>query len=79
MDKYDEKAKSVFMEFDDGPSVPYLEGIAKALRESAADAYEDAANKAEEYRLEGLAAPIMSELRAIFINKAASLRGGRKA
>lgn len=48
--------------------------ILAALRESAAEAYEDAAQKCDDYANEGMASPIMIEVRSIFIMKAAALR-----
>ena len=48
--------------------------IAAALREAAAEAYEDAANVAEGYEVMGLALPVTREVKAILRSKAAALR-----
>lgn len=59
-------------------SVSPAAALDRIKAEAKAEAFEEAANKADDYAIDGLATPIMQELRSIFIMKAAKLREAGK-
>ncbi len=78
MDKYDFQAQEVAHDSAmPGRLDPFARAvIAKALRECAADAIQDAANLCADYGDEGLATPILGEVKAILNQRARELRAG---
>lgn len=81
MDKYDEKAEELVRDEENHLMLQEsMNAIAKALREAAADAFEEAAKDAAFYDKEGVTLSGLTQAQAIrdtLRRRAADLRAGR--